>query len=424
MSDVAFTSWGSANSIGPSCHVLQFGTFRVGIDYGAGIRKGEQEPAFEEPPDALIVTHAHRDHIGMLPRAVSRWSKMQTWATFETMSLARWLWDDELRIAKEEQRPYPFTTEDIERASRRTKRLIAGQSVRLTDDLTVTPFAAGHILGAVGLTFRYRGEDYVATGDIGLRSHGFIGGADVAPHQRVRLLIRESTYVGQHPTDLRCDIESHFIARITQVLEGGGRVLIPTLSIDRMPEVFALLRSSGIDRQWPLWVVGGARPAEIYMDYANDARILGTMRRFENRQHHEDTRKSGLPMVILASSGMMAPKTPSYTWATDILADEGSAIFMVNWQDPCTPGGIILNGADGEEVQLPTGRYRRRCTVQRFDFSSHAKEDEMEEIERRLRPDEVIHVHGEGARIDAFIEATRGSGPVRHAAQVGVRIPL
>jgi len=424
MSDVTFTSWGSANSIGPSCHVLQFGDFRVGIDYGAGIREGEQEPAHDRPLDAIIATHAHRDHIGMLPRALTRWPKAQSWATFETMALARWIWDDELNIARREEREYPFQPDDIERVSRRTKRLIAGTTVFLKDDLAVTPFTAGHILGAVGLTFRYKGELYIATGDIGLRSHGFIAGADITEYPRTRLLIRESTYVGQHPTDLRCEIESHFISRIEKVLEGGGRVLIPTLSIDRMPEIYALLHASGIHRKWPLWVIGGARPAEIYLDYARDARVLGNMRRFENRQHQDDTRKSGLPMVVLASSGMVARDTPSYTWATDILSDEGSAIFMVNWQDPCTPGGIILNGTDGEELQLPTGRYRRRCAVQRFDFSSHAKEDEMQEIERRFRPDEVIHVHGEGARIDAFIGSTYGRGPVRRGAKVGESLAL
>jgi len=74
-------------------------------------------------------------------------------------------------------------------------------------------------------------------------------------------------------------------------------------------------------------------------------------------------------------------------------------------------------------VALPTGLFSRKCRVQRFDFSSHAKEDEMAEIEHRLNPAEIIHVHGENDRIDAFL-ASAPDASKRHKALVGRKIRL
>jgi Cft2 family RNA processing exonuclease len=303
------------------------------------------------------------------------------------------------------------------------KLLVPGTKVHLDDHLTVTPFSAGHILGAVGFIFEYRGERYVITGDISLKNHGFVSRAEVPEFPRTRLLVRESTYVGQLPTKTRLQIEQEFIASIRDVLKGGGRVIIPTLAIDRMAEIFALIQQSGLESRWPLRVVGGTRPTEIYYEHAPRARVLGSMRRFENRYEQSSAQKSGDPLIVLASSGMLANNTPSYAWATEVLGDSSSAIFMVNWQDPCTPGGAILKGQTDEEVVLPTGAFSRKCRVERFDFSSHAKEDEMSVIEERLKPDVIVHVHGENARIDEFLAGAPDRSR-RHKAQVGATLKL
>ncbi len=423
MSDVTFTSWGSANSIGASCHVLTFGGRRIGIDYGAGVRSGEEEPQHDGPLDDIFITHGHRDHVGMLPRALARWPATRWWGTFVTREIASWIWSDALRIDIQEQRPSAFTTMDATRAYSCMKLVVAGTKIHLDDHLTVTPFSAGHILGAVGFIFEYRGERYVITGDINLKNHGFVSSAEVPEFSRTRLLIRESTYAGQLPTKTRSEIEGEFIASIRAVLQGGGRVVIPALAIDRMAEIFALLHQSGLESQWPLRVVGGARPTEIYYEYAPRARVLGSMRRFEGRYEQLSARKSREPLIVLASSGMLAKDTPSYAWATEVLGDSSSAIFMVNWQDPCTPGGAVLNSEADAEVLLPTGTFSRKCRVERFDFSSHAKEDEMSVIEERLKPDVIVHVHGEDARINEFLASTSDRSR-RHKAEVGVTLKL
>jgi putative mRNA 3-end processing factor len=412
MPDVVFTAYSNFN---PSRYEFRFGTFRVAVDFGAGFDEEVSKQLSGQPmPDAIIITHGHRDHIGMVPQAMQRWRKVPVYATFETVCLGEWIWNDELNVAMREGRRLPFCIEDVDRAVRRIRRFTVGTPVELTDELTVTPFHAGHILGAVGLVFTYRGDNFVVTGDISMHSHGFIGGAVLPKLRTCRTLVRESTYAGVRQLRSRDDIKRDFLNATESVLQQRGKVVIPALSIDRLPEVYVMLHEAGIDSRWPVMVAGGSWPAEVYADYAPGAQVVRTMPRFENRKHASDVMWSNTPIVVLATSGMMAPGTPSYEWGTWALRDSKSAIFMVNWQNPTQPGGIILNAGPGQELQLPGRTYKKLCRVERFDFSSHAKENEMGELEESLNPDFIVHVHGEPERIAAFIKETdNGGGPLR-----------
>lgn len=417
MSEVGFTAYSAFN---PSRYELRFGTFRVAIDFGAGFGKETEEAKQQPQPDVMVITHGHRDHIGMVPQAIMRWPNSPIYATYEATELGKWIWRDELNIRRQKHEAIPFSENDIERTARRMRYISAGSPVQLAPGLVMTPFHAGHILGAVGLVFAYGGEHFVVTGDISLHSHGFIEGAHLPDLPSCRTLVRESTYAGQRLTVGREAVRAQFVDMVHKVLERGGTVVVPTLSIDRMPEVYALLHESGIDQKWPVWVIGGVRPAEIYLENAKGAReVVRTMRRFENMQHQGDALKAHQPMVILASSGMMMPCTPSYVWGTSVLQDPASAIFFVNWQDPRQPGSMILNARFGEEVVLSGGTYRRLCEVQRFELSSHAMEDDMQVLEQKLCPSEIIHVHGEAQRIAGFIEEMKGQGPPRKQAMDG-----
>lgn len=416
MSNGAFTSWGSANSIDSSCHVLELGGKRIGIDYGLG----DVRSPYDGPLDVMMYSHAHLDHMGLAPLAHTRWPKAHHYMTYESRALANCCWEDVLYIARKNREPLPYTETDIARLNSRWRRLIAGRIIDLGGGVKVTPIAAGHILGAVGFDFQYRGEHYIVTGDVSVRGHGFIEGAQIPTYERTRLLVRESTYVGQRLVESRADTIAKFVRFIKEVLARGGRVLIPAFTIDRAPEVYAILLLADIDfSQYPLYVTGGKPQAEIYQELTRDGYILSTMRRFNNRKEQVLARESRQPMIVIASSGMMMEGTASYAWGREILNEPESAICIVGWQDPNTPGGRILNATRGGTVLLPTGEQQVLCEVYRVVLTGHSYEDDMKIYEDRVNPDEVIHVHGEDEAIGAFLASSDGRGRTRHKAEVG-----
>ncbi|MCC6404804.1 MAG: MBL fold metallo-hydrolase [Candidatus Yanofskybacteria bacterium] len=426
MSAVSFESWGSADTIGPSCQTLRFGDFRVGIDFGAGMKGDQRAPIINGKLDALFVTHGHMDHHGMVPCALREWPNLPVWATVETKQFMAWAWYDQLRICESDGKEPPFTSDEADRALRRTRVMSVGTTIQLAEDLTVTPYHAGHILGAVSLLFCYRGEYIFVTGDTGLRDHWFVPGAKPPTLDRCALLVRESTYAGLQWEQTRDEIEDDLVGAVLEVLCGGGRVVIPTLAIDRMPNVYRILQRACVGKDWPVWVSGGVEPTNIYARFAPEASWLGAVNRFASSRHERQALYSRGPFVVIASSGMVMPRTPSHRWVTAVIRDLRSAIFMVNYQDPTAPGGLILKSKLGERIELEPGSghtRQRLCKVQRFDLSTHAKEDEMAELERMLNPDLVAHVHGEGDRIQSFIDA-QTSGPQRVRTRVGQEIKL
>ena len=416
--DISFTAAGGANSIGTSCYYFKFGATTVAVDYGGGFGK-QLEPDDLGRPDWLLVTHAHFDHAGMVPRALLKWPQVRILATRETVELADWVWEDAIRVSQRLKRPAPYTERDISAVNRRIKRCLPGEQFTIGRNLTVRVLSAGHILGAASFLFTYGDRTVFVTGDISLRRRGLIGAADELSLGHCDLLVRESTYVGLHPENTYEEQTEALAARVFKIVGDGGQVVIPTLSIDRMQEVALALHRRGVQHLADLYLVGGESPTSTYVRNLPDAFALTDVPRLESIAQQQHIMRYRKPAVIIASSGMVMPGTPSYSWVTSVLERPDCAVLFVNWQNPTTPGGALLKSQHGEWVVMPDNRYRRRCLVERFDLSSHMKEDEAHLLEQRLHPATVIHVHGEDQRIQTFLDARAGIGPQRIKSKVG-----
>lgn len=423
MGDIRFQAAGGANSIGTSCYYLTFGGTRVAVDYGGGF--GHQtEPYDLGRPDWLLITHAHFDHSGMVPRALLKWPQVRILATRETVELANWVWEDAIMVAQRLKRPVPYSARDISAVNRRIRRCLTGERFTIGRDLTVRIVGAGHILGAASFLFEYRDRSVFVTGDISLRRRGLIGPADELALERCDLLVRESTYAGLHPESSYEEQTAALVARTLKVVGQGGQAVIPTLSIDRMQEVALALLRGGVQHLAELYLVGGETPTATYIHHLPDAYPLNEVERLVSRDRQAHLIRHRKPAVIVASSGMVMPGTPSYTWVTSVLERPDCAVLFVNWQNPATPGGALLKTAHNQYITLPDGRYRRACLVERFDLSSHMKEDEAHILESRLNPETVIHVHGEDQRIQTFLDARAGIGPARIKSKVGEEVVI
>lgn len=422
MSKVTFRALGGANSVGASCYILHFGNFPVMLDCGAGVHTPDPDLSQAGNIEVVCCSHGHRDHIGRVPLIHRYYPQARVYMSYLTRLLAINSWEDELEVAQKENRSCPFSHYDttVTQSSRRLRDLYPGQERKLSSDLSVTAYGAGHILGAVLYIFTYKGLNYVFTGDISLKPHTFVAGADVPKLSSCELLIRESTYAGQWQEQSRKAVKSNLIKAIREVYKAGGRVVIPAPVIDRMQETSTTLQEAKIDHR----VVGGMVATDIYQQYADGGRALTKMSRFgtgkEGWNAQMNAMGSNYPIVVIASSGMVNPGTASYDWVRSVMDEPKNAVFFVCYQDPFGFGGKILASRLGDELD----GFQRNCRIERFHLSTHAQEDEMQELEHRLNPKTIIHVHGEDRRIQSFIDSQKDIGPPRIKAIVGQEIDL
>lgn len=431
--DLRFVS-ASGSDIGASCMRLAFGNrASVVVDYGGGYDDESVEPDVEgwPAPDAVFITHAHFDHGGMVPRIPMRWPKVPIFMTEETHELLKWTWADTIKLANFRGDP-PFTELDVERVNKHIQYVRFGQSRLLAagTGASVDIHRAGHILGAACFTFRCinTGRRVCFTGDMGVQDRRLIPGADlqsIAEHGG-DVLIRESTYAGVFGRERRLKDQVQLSQATHRVLGNDGRVIRPELSVDRLQDDWLWHHELGLtlDKSRPLYVIGGRLPTEVYMRYIPEAAPLAKMRRFVNRQHAEQALASNEPMIVLATSGMVAEGSPSFSWVRESLSRKNDAILFTNFVSPYMPGSAVLESKMNDWIWLPGGKVRRQCHVEQFYRSSHMDEEGAQELEKALRPKIVIHVHGARHRIDEYMQQKQGSGPLRIRAETGKEIVL
>ena len=108
------------------------------------------------------------------------------------------------------------------------------------------------------------------------------------------------------------------------------------------------------------------------------------------------------PSIVLASSGMIIESTTSFNLTKRLLRQKGSAIFTVGYMDESTPGYKIAKANKGNTIKLTESDKRRevRCDIKNFSFSAHSTREELIRITEKLKPENVILVHGDEEAIN------------------------
>lgn len=403
MRSVSFMAAGGANFIGASAYVMRFGPTTVCVDWGGGYEGCVQRaPKFSGEIHHLLLTHGHFDHVGMVPQIVRQFPNMKIYATRGTQLLAAWLWNDSMKLASIEGRPAPYSKADIDQAFRQMTTIASGDVIPLGDGLTVEAIDAGHIFGAVSFIFRYHGAKFFFSGDVSYTDQALVHGAPEFRLDSCELLVREATYLGERFPSWERRVQ-HLVASFMSVVERGGKVLVPALSIGRAQEVFAICHASPLFSTVPIYMLGAKETTNIYLRHVPGAHVLSDIQRVPQREEHRIFR-SARPAIVIASSGMMNPGTPSYYWSRYILPDERNMLAFVSYQNPITPGGQILHRRDAGWIQLGGEVIRCAAQVKSFQLSAHMDHRDGVALERRLKPRVVAYVHGDARRIQRHIE--------------------
>jgi metallo-beta-lactamase family protein len=408
------TFHGAARQVTGSCHLLEIGDARILLDCGLfdTDRVNPESPNRHFPfdprsIDAVIVSHAHNDHIGRLPVLARAGYSGPIYATPATADILAMMLRDSARIQREEARaaalknpfddpPDPlFEPHDVEWVMENIRLLPYQTPQQVVPGVTLTYHDAGHILGSASVQLDYKENGtprkFVFTGDLGRRNMGLL--PNPTPIQDIDILVTESTYGAKtlQPYSTLIKQLHAIVARATRL---QSRVVIPAFSLgrtQRMVYCFLELFAHHKVKPIPVFVDSplSSRLTEIHREhpeaYAPEARKLmeANDRLFSSQHVHfctgfEDSRRLNHmpgPIIIIASSGMCeAGRIRHHLRHT--VDDPDNAIVIVSYQAENTLGRQISEGA--EQIKIMDQWFPLNAAVYVLDgFSGHADRDDL-----------------------------------------------
>jgi len=451
---VEYIPLGGAGEVGASCGILRIGDWRVLIDAGMrpAARAGQDRlPALDrltsEPPDAILVTHAHIDHTGALPLVSEMFPTAPIYCTETTLLLTHLLLADSVRVmeaehlAQEGETPL-YTAEVVERTLARVRPVEWAQPIAPLDDpaIVVRFLHAGHIAGAAMLLIDTPAGRVLHLGDYSVTAQRTLHGMDVQRLPQADAVITEGTY-GDAIHANRKEQERALVATVARVVGRGGRVLLPAFAVGRAQEVALILRaarSTGDLPPVPIHLDGMVRGVcDLYQAQVHDLnpRLQNYVRNARRPLFADPSlavyavtagRRRRLlddpgAAVVISSSGMMTGG-PAPLYARALAADEKSAIVFSGYQDDESPGAALLRARQGTTVTLGKEELTLSCAVERYSLSAHADAGQIEVAVARAQPRVTVLVHGEPDTLRALARRVARHHP--HVAMNGEAVTL
>ncbi len=423
------TFLGAAGTVTGSKHLLEIAGQRLLVDCGLfqglkelRLRNWAALPIEPTRIDAVVLTHAHLDHCGYLPRLVSEGFRGRVFCTPGTMDLCGLVLPDSARIQEEDARDanrgayskhHPalplYTEEDASLALSRLQPVGYDRPVPVAPGVEVDFINAGHLLGSAYARVRAEGRTILFGGDLGRYGRPVL--PDPSPVAEADALLVESTYGDRlHPRE---DDGAALAAIVNQTLERGGRLLIPSFAIGRVEEVLFWLKTLEGDGRIPKLPVYVDSPmaAGALAFYSNrmqelDATLAtaggrGTAfatERFQtvsSPQQSAELVASRQPAIVIASSGMATGGRVLHH-LVEVLPNPKNTILFVGYQAAGTRGRNLIEGATTVRIHGRDIRVAARIEVNN-SMSAHADADEiLRWLSGFERPPAMTYlVHGE-----------------------------
>jgi len=444
MSTLSF--WGAAGTVTGSKYLIESEHGRVLIDCGLfqGLKelrlRNWQEPPFNAASvNAVIITHAHIDHTGYLPRFVRHGFRGPVYCSRGTAELMKILLPDAARL-QEEEADYrnrhkitkhvpalPLYTEQDAREALKLLQIVpnTGEQVRLVKGFTAEFRVAGHILGSSQVLVQVEGAEprsVLFSGDLGKYDQPIIRDPERPP--ACDYLVVESTYGNRlHDVERPKDALERIIK---DAAAHGSAVLIPAFAVGRAQEILYFIRELENEKRIPVLPVCldspmasaatqayARRTEEQDEEYATALKTNPTPLRTHSmlacstRQDSKNINGMEGARIIIAASGMMNGGRILHH-ALRLLPDENATVVFVGYQAAGTTGRRV---ADGEKQVKILGQWVPvRCKLEKIGgFSAHA---DWKEVVRWLEgmpspPKRVFVTHGEPEAAEAMASRIR-----------------
>ncbi len=354
---------------------------------------------------AVILTHAHLDHCGYIPRLIKLGFRGPIHCTRPTMKLARIIMNDSAHLMeKEDERILRefYSIEHVEIASSLFKVQTLHQSFKVLD-LNVTLQSAGHILGATSVIIKNENETYVFSGDLGRTDDPLLFPPETCPKEATTIVM-ESTYGGRIRTgDYQKEL-AYFIKHIKRESRVG---IIASFAVARSQNLITMIHN--YFQEYPeekiRLVIDGPMMTEanrVYKEFASETKtpemIKEALEEVEVIQHIREwnslAKKEG-PLLVISSSGMI---TGGRIWRylENWQDDEKATLFLPGFQSEGTAGYALKEGIrtihdeEGKKIHW-SGEIKSSEA-----FSSHADQNDLLHWLKNVSKEARIYLnHGE-----------------------------
>ena len=427
--DLRITTLGGVQEVGRSAFLVQTRESSILLDCGinpGSSRAFEAYPRFDNPAfeldslDAVIISHAHLDHCGLLPFLYKYGYDGPVYCSAPTSNLMTLLQLDYLDVASKQGVMAPYDQKDVRESVLHTLPLRYGVVTDIAPDMRLTLHNAGHILGS-SVVHLHVGEgmhNIVYTGDYkNARTMLLEGAATEFP--RVETVITESTYGG--PDDVmpsRVEAEESLTAVINETLERRGKVLIPVPAVGRAQEIMLIIDGymrRGLMREAPVFIEGMISEATAihtaYPEYlgreVRNSILHDGVNPFQSDYftivEHPNVRQDiidGEPCIIMATSGMLEGG-PVVEYFKSLAENENNSIIFVSYQIEGTMGKRVQKGINEVTMMSSDGKMdvvKVRLRAESIEgFSGHSDRRQIVNYVMQLKPkpERVIVCHGE-----------------------------
>jgi KH/beta-lactamase-domain protein len=426
---IRVTFLGGGRQVGRSCILLQTPQTKVLLDCGINVAaKGKEKFPYLDVSefkinelDAIILTHAHLDHSGLIPYLFKMGFRGPIYMTAPTRDLAALIAWDFIGVAYKQAATPLFSSIDVKEMVKHTICLDYNEVTDIAPDMRITFYNAGHALGSsiVHMNIGNGAHNLIYTGDLKFDRTRLLDRA-IANFPRLETMIVESTYGGKsNVLPPRRESEATLIETIKETIRKKGKVLIPELGLGRAQETMLILEEAMKNNQLPkvpiyidgmIWDINGIHTAypdflnsqvrrEVFQD--NNPFASEIFKRVGSVTERKKVIEGG-PCVVLATSGMLVGGA-SVEYFRHFSNIKNNKMVFVCYQGTGSLGRQVQDGVkqvkmivDGQEETIDV----EMDVVTVEGMTAHAGRNELLEFANRTQPraNRIIINHGEQSR--------------------------
>ncbi|KAI9014700.1 beta-lactamase-like protein [Gaertneriomyces semiglobifer] len=407
------TPLGAGQEVGRSCLLLEYKGKTIMLDCGL-------HPAYtglaalpfldEVDPssiDVLLISHFHVDHAAALPYFMEKTTfNGRVFMTHPTKAIYKWLLSDYVKISNLSSEDQLYNEQDLARSYEKIEVVDYHQEVEV-EGIRFTPYNAGHVLGAAMFLIEIAGVRVLYTGDYSREEDRHLMAAERPPNVTPEVLICESTY-GVQSHEPRVEREARFTRTVHDIVQRGGRCLLPVFALGRAQELLLILdeywQAHGELHNVPIYYASSLakKCMTVYQTYTNmmNARIRQQVKISNPFQFkHISNLKSMAqfedvgPCVMMASPGMLQnglSRELLELWCVD----KKNGVIIPGYVVEGTLGKQILSQPE-EIVSMSGSKLPLRLSVDYVSFSAHVDYRENSAFIEEVGSAHLILVHGD-----------------------------